>query len=190
MLLRRSLWVFHELGRNGTMMAESDSMRMRVVAVAVFLLILAVAARPVHGADEGETLRVPSQYPTILAGLQASTGGGYGVGGGGYVQRGGEPGSDAAARRDAEKRGWADATVIDCGGTLEEGHFGVHLAKGRLEGFTIINGVTASHYSLHGTVGCFGNVTVSDCIIQDNIGSFGGGFFATEWGRCGWSGAS
>lgn len=132
---------------------------------------LAAATRPLPA--PAATLRVPSEYATLQAGLDAAAGGDVVlVAPGVYAGPGNREldfGGKALALR---SEGGAAVTAIDCGGIA----VGVRFAAGEgpeavLDGFTVRAGASPSG----GAVACTGaSPSVVNCVFVQNAGSSGG----------------
>jgi predicted outer membrane repeat protein len=123
--------------------------------------------------------RVPSDYPTIQAGIDASIDGDTV-----FVEPGTYTGD---GNRDIDFKGKAitvksenrsQTCIIDCNGTEEELHRGFYFHNGEeansvLQGFTIING-----YARYEGGGIFCNASspfIKNCIVAENTAHSGGG---------------
>lgn len=168
----------------------------------VLLLVLSTsAAATVH--------RVPSQYPTIQAGINAAVDSDTVlVADGTYM---------GAGNRDLDFGGRAivvmsesgpEATIIDCEGTAQSPHRGFyfHCGEGRgsvVQGFSITNGYANRGGGIHtwyssatirgntitdnealwgGGIACFDDYSskIEENVVKENIGSYGGGIYCED----------
>ena len=144
----------------------------------LLLLLVMTTALPAFG----RTIRVPSEEPTIQAGIDASTDGDTVlVADGTYTGEGNRDielfGKTIVLRSESGPK----ATVIDCEGDWYNQYLGIFLVYGetsdtRVEGFTVTNGFT---YHCGGGINISGSSpVVSDCWIVGNSGDLYGGGIA------------
>jgi len=142
---------------------------------AILLLLTTCALGSIH--------RVPSDYPTIQAGIDASVDGDTVlVAPGTYTGEG---------NRDIDFKGKAitvkseegpQACIIDCQGSEDEQHRGFYFHNGEdansvVQGFTITNGYTGEHplYTAGGIYCLESSPRIENCIVTNNFARFGGG---------------
>ena len=144
-------------------------------------VLLLVAASLAAGTAVGATRRVPSEYATIQAAIDASALSDIVlVAPGAYAGHGNTDldfhGVDLICRSEAGPL----VTLINA--AAPEGHRGFHLSSGEsraavIEGFTIVNGDA----SVGGGIACVGaSPTVRNCVVRDCRAEKGGGIFLRE----------
>jgi hypothetical protein len=131
---------------------------------------------------EAATLRVPSQYPTIQAAIDAaSSGDAVSVAEGVYTGPGNTKVDFAGKNISVSSAGSPAATIIDCQGSSSHNNYGFIFHNGEtsattLNGFTIKNGYSSA---LRATPAGAVNIvnsgpTISNCVFSDNTGVYAG----------------
>ena len=155
-------------------MLRSSSIR-NCLGLAVLVSVLAGSS-----ALQAETLRVPSQYPTIQAAVNAAnTGDEVVVADGRYTGDGNRDvnflGKAIAVRSES---GNPDACIIDCEGSEQNPHIGFYFDRGEgpdsvLDGFTIVNGYL-DLFEIVAIYASGSNPTISGNVFVNNGIGFGG----------------
>ncbi|MHC4153473.1 MAG: choice-of-anchor Q domain-containing protein [Planctomycetota bacterium] len=129
---------------------------------------------------------VPSEYPTIQAGIDAAVDGDtvlvapgrYTGAGNRDLYFGGK--AIAVQSTNPDDPGVVAATVIDCGGSAAEPHRGFYFNSGE-NSTAVVAGLTIAHgyAQTGGAIRCFkSNPTIAKCVITGNIASeYGGGIY-------------
>jgi len=151
-------------------------MRRSIIALcSVMLLGFCVAV-------SAEVLRVPSEYPTIQAGIDASGDGDTVLVADGIYTGDGNRDLDFQGRRiELRSENGPEATIIDSEGSWFDYHraFYFHSGEGRssvVRGIGVRGGVFAEFPG--GGIRCEGSSpTVIECIFEDNIGDLGAGIY-------------
>ena len=142
---------------------------MRRSAILLGLLVLA-------GVSYGDTIRVPSDYPTIQAGIDAAADGDTVLAADGTYTGSGNYDIDLKGKAiTAMSENGSDVTIIDCEGAGRGFYF--HSGEddsSRIEGFTVINGFTIDD---GGGIYCrnYSSPTIVNCVIAGNTADKGGG---------------
>lgn len=151
----------------------------RVSAPLVFLLYVAGCSSPSHEADSrgSPPIRVPADYATIQAGIDAANGGNTVlVASGVYTGPGNRDLKISGKSLVLKSEKGPRFTIINCEGSGLEPHFGMEFRAGSdlsvLEGFSIRGG-----YSNHGAaVRCVStSPTIRNCVLANNYASVSGG---------------
>ncbi|MCH7527484.1 MAG: right-handed parallel beta-helix repeat-containing protein, partial [Planctomycetes bacterium] len=150
----------------------------RVTLLITSVLLLGLAA----AGAAADTLRVPSEYPTIQAGIDAAQDGDEVlVADGVYTGEGNRDLDFGGKLITVHSENGPDNCIIDCEGTEEDPHRGFYFhndetAAAVVEGFTIRNGFALQG----GGIYCRpASPTISMCTLEDNRSeSSGGGFYS------------
>lgn len=154
---------------------------MHLLRLALTLLSLAL----LNSSVSGRTVRVPSEHPTIMAGIAAS---GYGdtvlVAAGTYSGVGNRDITFGGRNLVVKSESGPLLTTIDCDGTPANKHRAFYFYSGEspesvIDGFTIREGTGGTAYPFGGGAIAFNSSspTVKDCIFVENSATEGGALY-------------
>ena len=133
-------------------------------------------------------LSVPTEYPTIQAGIDAATDGdSVQVADGVYTGAGNRDIHYYGKKIRVESIGGPDACIIDCQGSVSEPHTGFifdtdETSDSVLIGFTVRNGYAAPGTVTNGgAINCYdSNPTLINCVFYDNTAENGGALYILD----------
>ncbi len=145
------------------------------------VLILSVAGMILSSSVFAATIRVPSEQPTIQAGIDAAVDGDtVSVADGTYTGDGNRDIDFKGKAITVASENGAETCIIDCQGTEQENHRGFVFHSGEtqesvLTGFTVRNGLLKGDAD-GGGINCVdSSPTISNCTISHNQAEFRGG---------------
>lgn len=150
----------------------------RVLKTRVALLLLLAAC------GRARVIEVPSDYPTIQAGIDASADGDTVlVAAGTYTGEGNRDIDFKGKAINVESENGPQTCIIDCQGSKDDPHRGFFFHTGEdansvLQGFTITNGYTRGR---GGGISCDeSSPSIENCTLTTNVALFGGGIACTD----------
>lgn len=154
----------------------------RVLKMKAALLLLLAAC------GQARVIEVPSDYPTIQAGIDASADGDTVLVAAGIYTGEGNRDIDFKGKAVTVKSEEGPQTcIIDCQGSKDDPHRGFFFHTGEdansvLQGFTITDGYTTySDIRSGGGIYCeFSNPRIKNCIVTENTALFGGGIACAD----------